>query len=102
MSDHVPHLCPESADSCFRGRISVSGHKRNRHRSKQHPYSITSSALTRISDGIASPSDAAVFAFTTNSNFTGCSTGKSAGFSPLSILVTIIPLCRHIDVKTGP
>jgi hypothetical protein len=34
------------------------------------------------------PSALAVLMFTTNSNFVGCSTGRSPGFAPLSILST--------------
>jgi hypothetical protein len=80
------------------------------HCSKQHLYSITSSAreqcpLSAISDnshrtaysisslakasnvgGIVSPSAFAVFMLITSSNLVACSTGKSAGLAPFSIL----------------
>ena len=50
--------------------------------------SIISSAL-RISDcGKVRPSAFTVFWFSTNFNLVGCSTGRSAGFSPLRILST--------------
>jgi hypothetical protein len=48
-------------------------------------HSITSSARNRKDSGIFSPSALAVFRLTTSSNLVGCSTGRSAGFSPLRI-----------------
>ena len=48
-------------------------------------HSITSSARKRIAVGTSRPSIFAVFRLTTSSNLVGCSTGKSAGFSPLRI-----------------
>ena len=55
------------------------------HCSKQHRYSITSSAVVSSDGGIVRPSVFAVFRLITNSNFVGCTTGRSAGFSPLRI-----------------
>jgi hypothetical protein len=52
------------------------------------PHSITSSARAKNERGIVRPSLLAVFMLMTSSNFVGCSTGKSAGFAPLSILST--------------
>src|SRR5262249_10015348 len=49
-------------------------------------YSITSSASASIVGGISSPRILAALRLTTNSNFTDCMTGKSAGFSPWRIL----------------
>jgi hypothetical protein len=49
-------------------------------------WSITSSARTSNEGGMVIPSALAVFKFTTKSNSTGCSTGMSAGFVPLSTL----------------
>jgi hypothetical protein len=51
-------------------------------------YAITSSALTMSVCGIVSPSALAVLRLRTSLNFVGCSTGRSAGFAPLSILST--------------
>jgi hypothetical protein len=51
-------------------------------------YSITSSASDRTEFGTLMPSLLATFRLTINSNFVGCSTGKSAGFSPFRILST--------------
>src|SRR5262249_49411086 len=49
---------------------------------------ITLSALAKTFGGIVRPSCFAVLKFTMNSNFVGCSTGRSAGFVPLSTLST--------------
>jgi len=46
-------------------------------------YSITSSARPSSVMGNVRPSAFAVFMLTTNSIFTDCCTGRSAGFSPL-------------------
>ena len=49
---------------------------------------ITLSARANTFGGIVKPICFAVFRLITNSNFVGCSTGKSAGFAPLRILST--------------
>ena len=46
-------------------------------------YSITSSTMESRPEGKARPSVFAVFMLITSSNFVACTTGKSAGFSPL-------------------
>jgi len=51
----------------------------------QSIYSITSSAVKSNSGGISTPSALAVLRLIAISNFVGCSTGRSAGFSPLRI-----------------
>jgi len=51
-------------------------------------HSITSSASASIVGGTVSPSALAVFRLITNSNLTGCCTGKSPGFSPLRMRST--------------
>ena len=51
-------------------------------------YWITSSAWKRSAGGIVTPRAFAVLRLMTNSNFTGRSTGRSAGFVPLRILST--------------
>src|SRR6516225_6941897 len=64
--------------------------KRSRRRAAEQrnelapPHSITSSARASRRSGTASPSDLAVLRLSTKSNFVGCITGRSAGFSPLS------------------
>ena len=49
-------------------------------------YSITLSAPSKSEVARFSPSAFAVLRLITNSNFLACSTGRSAGFVPLSIL----------------
>src|SRR5262249_765453 len=46
-------------------------------------HSITSSAMARTPGGISRPRAFAVLRLMTKSNFVGCNTGRSAGFSPL-------------------
>ena len=52
---------------------------------RQCGYSITSSASASNLSGIARPSIFAVLRLITNSNLVDCSTGRSAGFTPLRI-----------------
>src|SRR6516164_5538901 len=47
------------------------------------PYWITSSAVANSVSGMVKPSALAVFRLITVSIFAACSTGRSAGFSPL-------------------
>ena len=51
-------------------------------------YSITSSARSCIAVDSSTPIALAVLRLMTSSNFTACSTGRSAGFAPLRILAT--------------
>src|SRR5262245_22166586 len=48
-------------------------------------HSITSSARAKMDGGTSIPIALAALRLTTNWNFVGCSTGKSAGFAPLKI-----------------
>src|SRR5439155_25290998 len=57
-------------------------------RSKIENHLITLSARYRTDCGIVRPICLAVLRFITNSNFVGCSTGRSAGFVPFKILST--------------
>ena len=52
------------------------------------PYSMTSSARASSDGGIERPSSLAVRMFSTNSNFTGCSIGRSEALAPCRILDT--------------
>src|SRR6266403_529350 len=52
------------------------------------PYSMTSSARASSDGGIERPSNLAVRMFSTNSNFTGCSIGRSEALAPCRILDT--------------
>ena len=54
--------------------------------SKQHLYSITSSARESSDGGTVRPIAFAVLRLMTNSNLVGCSTGRSPGLAPLKIL----------------
>jgi hypothetical protein len=47
------------------------------HRSKQHHYSITSSAITSRDGGTSRPNILAVWVLMTSSNFDACTTGRS-------------------------
>ena len=51
-------------------------------------YLITLSALTNTLGGIVRPICFAALRLIINSNFVGCSTGRSAGFAPFRILST--------------
>ena len=51
-------------------------------------YSMTVVACTRTDCGNLMPSALAVFMLMTNSNWVGCSTGRSEGFAPFRILST--------------
>ena len=55
-------------------------------RSNSRSYSITSLARTSIDGERLTPSDLAVFVFTTSSNFVGCSMGQIGGLCALQKL----------------
>jgi len=55
---------------------------------KEHRYSITSSARASSAGGISRPMVLAVFRLRTRSNLVGCTTGRSAGLSPLRMRAT--------------
>src|SRR5262245_36968729 len=65
-------------------------------------HSITSSARKRTEGGMVRSRDFAVLRFIANSNFVGCSTGRSAGLTPLRTLATMIADCRQIAARLGP
>jgi len=75
-------ICPLSAKS---------GHS---HCSQKYRYSITSSVSASSVPGISSPSAFAVFRLMSREYFVGCSTGRSAGFSPLRIRPQYKPTSR--------
>src|SRR3974390_3133154 len=73
------------------GRYSLLGpdlHRLDRTSFAWRTYSITSSAMARMPDGIVRLSAFAVLRLITNSNLVGCSTGRSAGLAPHNILST--------------
>src|SRR5262245_16349788 len=57
-------------------------------------HSITSSARASTVVGMSILSDFAVLRLTTMWNFVGSVTGRSAGFSPLTIRPTYVAACR--------
>jgi hypothetical protein len=66
---------------------------------KERRYSIISSAVASNVCGNVRPNVLAVLRFRTRSNFVGCSTGKSDGFVPCSILCTYVALRRKRSGK---
>src|SRR6516165_4473552 len=65
-------------------------------------HSMTSSARARIEGGTVRPSACAVLRLTTSSNLVGCSTGRSAGFSPERMRPTYTPTWRMRPVWLAP
>src|SRR5262249_26265195 len=65
-------------------------------------HSITSSARTRRAVGIVRPSAFAVLRLMANSNFVGCWTGRSAGFSPCRMRSTYPAACRYCSGMSTP
>jgi hypothetical protein len=63
--------------------IGSSESRRHMQCSKPHRYSSTASAATSSLSGISRPSAFAVLRLSTSSNLADCTTGRSAGFSPL-------------------
>src|SRR6516164_4230423 len=63
-------------------------HTPNQRNELAPPHSITSLASVSTLGGIVRPSGFAAFKLMIKSNFTGCWTGRSPGFSPLRILST--------------
>jgi hypothetical protein len=80
-----PLIADIGADIAERQRSAISGLM---HRSKQHLYSITSSARASSEAGTVRPSALAVLRLITSSYLVGACTGKSAGFSPLRMRST--------------
>src|SRR6266568_5162033 len=66
------------------------------------PHSITSSAATSMFCGSVTLSAFAVLRLIANSNFVGCSTGRSAGLAPLRILATNSAVRRCITSWSTP
>ena len=91
--DFVPWRFLDAGSLSVR-RVSLLPASKNLHTSslmqcsKEHPYSITSSASASSFVGISSPSAFAVFRLTVRMNTDVCSTGSSEGLAPLMILST--------------
>jgi hypothetical protein len=68
----------------------------------QLPHLITLSARASTLGGIVRPICLAAFRLMMNSNFIGCSTGRSAGFAPFRILSTYVAARRYKSSKFVP
>src|SRR5262249_22941331 len=66
------------------------------------PHSITSSASASSLSGIARPSVFAVLRLITSWNFIDCTTGRSAGLSPLSTRPVYTPTRRYASEASMP
>src|SRR5262245_32468488 len=64
-------------------------------------YWITSSARSSSGGGMVRPSALAVLRLMMNSNLLGCSTGRSAGFTPLRILPTNVAARRRNSIVSA-
>src|SRR3990172_11903441 len=79
---------------CMKFAVTLALSQREREFSENNPkskiqnYLMTLSAFISVHCGIVRPICLAVFKLITNSNFIGCSTGKSAGLVPFRILST--------------
>src|ERR1700730_665678 len=71
-------------------------------RSEFKPYSITSLVMATTVGGILRSSALAVLRLMIDSKFVGSSTGRSAGFSPLRILLIYAPARRKSAILLGP
>src|SRR5262245_27974899 len=77
---------PKATESPRSSEMTLSARKRHMHRSKQHHYSITSSARAGSVGGTSRPIAFATIRLTTRSNLVGCSTGRSGGEARRKIL----------------
>src|SRR4029077_10671650 len=85
----VRRLWVEEPDHRRRGLLRPRRERPRRRRAAHHGdelapfHSMTSSAILSSDGGTVRPSIRAVWALTTNSNLLDCTTGKSAGLTPL-------------------
>ena len=84
-----PHRSAEHEFSCF------SSGPRSSALVTQHCHLMTLSARASTFGGIVRPICLAVFRLITNSNFVGCSTGRSAGLAPFEDLVHVHAARRY-------
>ena len=81
------------------GRNGTDRHGRRWHRfGRMLDYWMISSARASTAGGIVRPICFAAFRLMMNSNFVGCSMGRSAGLAPLRILSTNVAARRSISV----
>jgi hypothetical protein len=78
----MPPIATKAVSRSETSRCATSRHMQC---SKQHRYSITSSAMASSLSGTVRPSILAVEELMTNSNLLDCRTGRSAGLAPLRI-----------------
>jgi hypothetical protein len=94
-----PRACGTVRDGPASENLHNSGLVR---RSKQQPYSITSSARASSIGGTSRPSAFAVLRLIASSNFVGCSIGRSEGLAPFKILTTNAAARRLRSGTFGP
>ena len=82
----MPPIATTAVSHSETSRCAITGREQMQQTNvRQCGYSITSSASASNLSGIARPSIFAVLRLITNSNLVDCSTGRSAGFTPLRI-----------------
>ena len=87
--EHMFSALPPNSDIArWQLAFRIRANRRLMHRSKQALYSTTSSTRASSAGGTARPSALAVLRLIARSNFVGCWTGRSAGFSPWNIRST--------------
>jgi hypothetical protein len=98
LKNRCPHNVRFPSDS---NRIADITPRRRRarrrlmHRSEERRYSMTLSARASSMGDTVRPRAVAVLRLITSSNLIGCSTGKSAGLAPFSILSTNVAARRN-------
>jgi hypothetical protein len=98
-------LCPNSekaTECCVTAKRRFGPKPDQVPRSKEHRYSITSSAVASSDVGTLTPSALAVLRLMASSNLVGCSTGRSLGFAPLRILSTVVAPRRNASGQFAP
>src|SRR5262245_16113943 len=103
--NHVFRTQKQKGNSVSRGAFwfgSRTGGRQQSHGGTSRGYLITRSALASTFGGIVRPICLAVFRLITSSNFVGCSTGSSAGLTPLRILSTYVAARRKISASLAP
>src|ERR1039458_4951737 len=102
LKSTVVRCYSNSGQTLRRSEMTLSAKSGLMHRSKQHLYSITSSARAISVGGTVTPIVFAVLRLITRLNLVGCSTGISAGFSPRKILSTNVAARRFSDGASAP
>ena len=89
--------------------LPLGGERRGEEAASQSPeerapvhHSMTWSARCRSDGGIVRPRALAVLRLMTNSNFIGCSTGRSTGFAPFKILSMYRATWRNMSSRFTP